>query len=90
MSLSVSMSGMQVANTYMSAASHNIANTNTEDFRPQGVVSSESVSAMGAKVDEVSLPRKRGLTLNRNKPPSRKMRKSTAPMPRFCRYRTIA
>ena len=36
MSLSVSMSGMQVANTYMSAASHNIANTNTEDFRPQG------------------------------------------------------
>jgi len=63
MSLSVSMSGMQVANTYMSAASHNIANTNTEDFRPQGVVSSESVSAMGAKVDEVSFAKEKGVNL---------------------------
>ncbi len=57
MSLSIPASGMNVSQTYVNSASHNIANTVTEDFKPQQVISSEvapsTSSGSGAQVSAV-------------------------------------
>ncbi len=63
MSLSVSTSGLNVAQTYMNAGAHNIANANTEGFRPQQVVSSENAPSQGAKVDAVKFSNNEGVNL---------------------------
>ncbi|HAR79356.1 MAG TPA: hypothetical protein DCR21_00850 [Succinivibrionaceae bacterium] len=69
MSLSIPASGMNVSQTYVNSASHNIANTVTEDFNSQQVISSEAApsnsSGSGAQVSDVRTSSESGVDLSK-------------------------
>ncbi len=68
MSLAISTSGLDVNQFRMNSTAHNVANTNTENFHSQQVVSSENASenntASGTSVNAVKKSAETGVNIS--------------------------
>ncbi|GEM_PF-1202914 len=68
MSLAISTSGLDVNQFRMNSTAHNVANTNTENFHSQQVVSSENASenntASGTSVNAVRKSAETGVNIS--------------------------